>query len=868
MEAQIELLYRTVLFREPTAEERAYWAEAAENFSLEVVADAIKNSPEAMEVQTVILPIIGLYQGLLGRAPEDAGLEFWAGAISSGALSFQDLIDTFAGSPEFEEVNPGVGDDVTPEELAEIFYQNLLGREPDAEGLKFWTDLLTDGELTPGEFTAEFVNTPETLEHLGDAIRSYVEDAKDGTIDDEGNADLDDDIPPASGEGQEPDGPTPGPGGGGGAPDPLVATVDDAGVLSIASGANATIAITGPMQAVISAHGYRSFALTADTHVTGLSIGAGAVLNVDAALAEGWEIDVSGDGLLNIANVELGDIETDALTPPHINGITFDGGSTDIVGNLMVDGSVEKAFIATWVDLDEFYYGETPLGTSAEANAAFVDLANQYVEYLAAGNGAILDIVQTKVSSVPNFDARQQSFHENVLSNINDDVVFGRFSGDDGNLSEEEDLRSDLAKDFGSRPWTDGRLDKPSSVILQQEATAWDVANGYAIPDSEANLAGRTYIFNKVDGVMEFVASYDTFEGALTAANDGESILVGAGIYAGTFVVEDDVTIQGHGDVVIDGAFDVQSTGVTIRDLTVEDGAHINGSHAGIYVRGDDLSLENLSVTNTGDFGVARGVLTVTDGDIAGLNIEGGTYSGWATGIYLNPGAPGAIIQGATLSGNNVGISVDAPVGTQILGNAIVNNVVEGIGVGPGGDLSTLTIDGNVVTGSDSAIGNWTGEVLHLQSNEIDGNSVDAVFVGTNGDEAVTGTAGADLIVGGAGADLIDLSAGGSDIVAYGAFEDSPGLTFAGLIEDQIIGWNSADDQIDLSAFGDLEFYGNDDDYEFGHSYGIYYNHGFDGNTTVYVGEAQRGSLANDFSVELVGTHDLTEANFVADAVA
>ena len=137
----------------------------------------------------------------------------------------------------------------------------------------------------------------------------------------------------------------------------------------------------------------------------------------------------------------------------------------------------------------------------------------------------------------------------------------------------------------------------------------------------------------------------------------------------GTFVVNSKVTIVGADGAYITGGLDVQADGVKLQDLTVLDGAAINGSYAGIYIRSSDVTLENVTLTREGDPEEYRGVLTALNSEVNGLTIEGGQYAGWATGAYLNPGATGATISGATFRDNNVGVSVDEPTDLVLTGN-------------------------------------------------------------------------------------------------------------------------------------------------------------------------------------------------------
>ena len=49
-----------------------------------------------------------------------------------------------------------------------------------------------------------------------------------------------------------------------------------------------------------------------------------------------------------------------------------------------------------------------------------------------------------------------------------------------------------------------------------------------------------------------------------------------------------------------------------------------------------------------------------------GLLVSDNAFSGWATGIYLNPGAADAEISGNVFTGNNVGVSIDGRVAQEL----------------------------------------------------------------------------------------------------------------------------------------------------------------------------------------------------------
>lgn len=82
-----------------------------------------------------------LYQAGLGRAPDTAGLSFWAGRVQAGA-PLEELAQGFLGSAEFQA---RIGANATDAQFVAGLYRNVLGREPDAGGLQYWTGRLSQG---------------------------------------------------------------------------------------------------------------------------------------------------------------------------------------------------------------------------------------------------------------------------------------------------------------------------------------------------------------------------------------------------------------------------------------------------------------------------------------------------------------------------------------------------------------------------------------------------------------------------------------------------------------------------------------------------------------------------------------------------
>jgi hypothetical protein len=82
-----------------------------------------------------------LYQNLLHRAADSAGLNFWVSQINNG-MTNQQVATGFWQSPEHRGVE------------VDTYYQTFLNRTADAAGRAFWVNQLTSGAM--GELNVEF----------------------------------------------------------------------------------------------------------------------------------------------------------------------------------------------------------------------------------------------------------------------------------------------------------------------------------------------------------------------------------------------------------------------------------------------------------------------------------------------------------------------------------------------------------------------------------------------------------------------------------------------------------------------------------------------------------------------------------------
>lgn len=80
-----------------------------------------------------------LYQKILGRNPDANGLKSWTDALYNNQKTGAQVTSQFVFGQEF--INKKLSD----EAYVTVLYQAILGREPDAAGLKVWKEALDAG---------------------------------------------------------------------------------------------------------------------------------------------------------------------------------------------------------------------------------------------------------------------------------------------------------------------------------------------------------------------------------------------------------------------------------------------------------------------------------------------------------------------------------------------------------------------------------------------------------------------------------------------------------------------------------------------------------------------------------------------------
>lgn len=112
------------------------------------------------------LSIGRLYTAAFGRVPDEDGFFFWRNQVRDPLVDYQTIAVGFNYTPEFKSR-------VSGETLGEIitgYYENVLGRTPDQGGINYWVGEVAEGRTTIEGLLLEFANSPENIEFFNSLL--------------------------------------------------------------------------------------------------------------------------------------------------------------------------------------------------------------------------------------------------------------------------------------------------------------------------------------------------------------------------------------------------------------------------------------------------------------------------------------------------------------------------------------------------------------------------------------------------------------------------------------------------------------------------------------------------------------------------
>ena len=178
---EINALYQSVFNRPADTAGAEYWARTGATPA--EIRQALASSPEAIVRNT--------YQEVFNRPGDTVGVEYWTPLLASGQISRENLAAAFKATTEGQGLlgggattggattgtttgaatggilggtqaaaNKGMPYDDAVSRITS-FYRSMFDRAPDAAGLKYWADLLTSGNQTWDEVSANIRRSAE-----------------------------------------------------------------------------------------------------------------------------------------------------------------------------------------------------------------------------------------------------------------------------------------------------------------------------------------------------------------------------------------------------------------------------------------------------------------------------------------------------------------------------------------------------------------------------------------------------------------------------------------------------------------------------------------------------------------------------------
>lgn len=107
-----------------------------------------------------------LYQAAFDRTPDDTGLRYWIGELDEGT-PLHDVAQGFLDSVEFQTT---YGSNLTDRAFVQALYENVLQRQGESAGLDFWVDRLASGTFDRATVLAGFSESNENVALVGATI--------------------------------------------------------------------------------------------------------------------------------------------------------------------------------------------------------------------------------------------------------------------------------------------------------------------------------------------------------------------------------------------------------------------------------------------------------------------------------------------------------------------------------------------------------------------------------------------------------------------------------------------------------------------------------------------------------------------------
>lgn len=112
-----------------------------------------------------------IYQAAFDRTPDHAGLGYWINSMDNG-FSLEEVAYSFLDSQEFQTL---YGANPTSEAFVTLLYNNVLNRAPDVAGIQYWLNEFQSGIIDKAGALASFSESAENQANVATLIANGIE---------------------------------------------------------------------------------------------------------------------------------------------------------------------------------------------------------------------------------------------------------------------------------------------------------------------------------------------------------------------------------------------------------------------------------------------------------------------------------------------------------------------------------------------------------------------------------------------------------------------------------------------------------------------------------------------------------------------
>jgi hypothetical protein len=146
--------YQDLLGRAPSAQELAAGKDLVDEHDTAAFTDSLAHTPSRVGER---FPVIRLYFAFFKRSPDLGGANYWIAKRKSGTTNLNQMASSFAASNEFKTKYGTLSNS----DFVKQVYVNVFERQPDPNGLAYWTSKLNNKSATRGQVMVGFSESNE-----------------------------------------------------------------------------------------------------------------------------------------------------------------------------------------------------------------------------------------------------------------------------------------------------------------------------------------------------------------------------------------------------------------------------------------------------------------------------------------------------------------------------------------------------------------------------------------------------------------------------------------------------------------------------------------------------------------------------------